>query len=103
MMNGAVQGAEATRQIVSFIRTLYEHQQFNSAGPWGDNRFLEDKNARVRGEPIGAIILNDAGQAQHVAASYRSRDSVLLVSRLVGEHFAGTPIANYFANRSDAT
>jgi hypothetical protein len=29
-----------------------------------------------------------AGQAQHIVANYRPRTTLLLVSRLVGEHFA---------------
>ena len=98
--NGAVQGAEAVRAIVTYIRTLYEHQEFNFAGPYGENGFLEDYNARVRGEPIGNVVLvtrNAAGQAQHIAANYRPRDALLLLSRLIGEHFAGTPYGEHFA------
>jgi hypothetical protein len=69
-------------------------QEFNFAGPWGDNSFLEDYTAQVRGEPIGCIALvtrNAAGQTQHIAANYRPRSSLLLLSRLLGEKFAGTP------------
>ena len=82
------------------IRTLYgDSQQFNFAGPWGDNSFLEDYTAQVRGEPIGCIALvtrNAAGQTQHLAANYRPRSSLLLLSRLLGEKLAGTPYAKYF-------
>jgi hypothetical protein len=106
LLDGAAQGAEAIRTIVVTIRTLYEHQQFNFAGPWGDSSFLEDYTAQVRGEPIGCLVLltrNGAGQAQHIAASYRPRSSLLLLSRLVGEKLAGTPYAKYFpANDHDA-
>jgi hypothetical protein len=101
LMNGAVRGTDAVRAILGFIRTLYEDQQFSFAGPYGDDRFLEVYNTRVRGEPIGSVVLvtrNAAGLAQHIAASYRPRRSVQLVSRLVGEHFAGTPLAAYFAS-----
>jgi hypothetical protein len=104
MMNGAVQGAEAALEIVAFIRTLYEDQVFEFAGPYGDDGFLEIYNARVRGEPIGAVVVvtrNAAGQAQHIAASYRPRETLLLLSRLVGEHFAGTPIGEHFATGED--
>jgi hypothetical protein len=31
-MNGVVQGAEAVRSIVTYIRTLYDDQEFNFAG-----------------------------------------------------------------------
>ena len=99
LLDGAAQGAEAVRTIVGTIRTLYEHQEFNFAGPYGDNGWLEDYTAQVGGEPIGCAVLvtsNDAGQTQHVAANYRPRSSLLLVSRLLGEKFAGTPYAQYF-------
>ena len=51
------------------------------------------------GEPIGCAVLvtsNAAGQAQHIAANYRPRSSLLLLSRLVGEKLADTPYAKYF-------
>jgi hypothetical protein len=100
MMNGAVQGPDAVLEVVGAIRTLYEHQEFIFAGPYGDDGFSEVYNARVRGEPIGAFVQvtrNAAGQAQHIAANYRPRSTLLLLSRLVGEHFAGTPIGEHFA------
>jgi hypothetical protein len=98
LLDGAAQGAEAVGTIVVTIRTLYDHQEFNFAGLYGDNG-LEDYTAQVRGEPIGCVVLvtlNAAGQAQHIAANYRPRSSLLLMSRLVGEKFAGTPFAKYF-------
>ena len=100
-MNGVVQGADAVRSIVTYIRTLYDDQEFNFAGPYGENGFLEDYTAWVRGEQLGNVVLvtrNAAGQAQHVVASYRPRTTLLLVSRLVGEHFAGTPYGEHFAS-----
>jgi len=99
LLDGAAQGAEAVGTIVVTIRTLYEHQQFNFAGPYGDNGWLEDYTAQVRREPIGCVVLvtrNGAGQAQHIAANCRPRSSLLLLSRLVGGKLAGTPYANYF-------
>jgi hypothetical protein len=101
MMDGAVQGPEAVRAIVGHIRTLYESQSFNFAGPYGDNGFIEDYSAQVRGKPIGGVVLvtrNAAGQAQHIAANYRPRSTLLLLSRLVGDHFAGTPYGEHFAD-----
>ena len=56
--------------------------------------------AAVRGEPIGCIALitrNAAGKTQHIAANYRPRSSLLLLSRLLGEKFAGTPIGEHFS------
>jgi hypothetical protein len=99
LLDGAVQGADAVRTIIGTIRTLYDRQEFNYAGPWGDNSFIEDYTAQVRGEPIGCIALitrNAAGQTQHIAANYRPRSSLLLLSRLLGEKFAGTPIGEHF-------
>jgi hypothetical protein len=104
MMNGAVRGAETVRAILGYVRSLYEDQQFSFAGPYGDDGFLEVYNTRVQGEPIGSVVLvtrNAAGEAQHIAASYRPRGSALLVSQMVGEHFVGTPIAAYFASSGD--
>jgi hypothetical protein len=59
----------------------------------------QDYTARVRGEPIGCVVLvssNAAGQTRHIAANYRPRSSLLLLSRLVGEKLAGTSYATYF-------
>ena len=103
-MNGAVQGADAVRSIVKYIRSLYEDQEFKFAGPYGENGFLEDYTARVNGEPIGNVVLvtlNAEGQAQHIVANYRPRSTLLLVSRLIGEHFAGTPYGEHFAHSGD--
>src|SRR6267143_1343065 len=94
MLDGAVQGAEAVRSVVLAIRSLYNRQDHKFAGPYSNNGFLEDYVAEVHGEPIGCVVLvtyNAAGQNQHVVASYRSRRSLLLFSRLLGEKFAGTP------------
>jgi hypothetical protein len=103
-MNGVAQGAEAVRSIVPFIRTLYDRQEFNFAGPYGENSFLEDYTAWVRGEPIGNVVLvtrNDVGQAQHVVANYRPRNTLLLLARLIGEHFSGTAYGQYFVTSGD--
>ena len=100
MLNGVVQGGDAVRSVVITIRSMYEHQVFKFAGPYGDNGFLEDYVAKVNGEPIGCVVLvtrNAAGKTQHVVASYRPLSSLLLFSRLLREKFAGTPIAEHFA------
>ena len=100
LLDGAALGPDAARTIISAIRTLYgDSQAFNFAGPYGDNRWLEDYTARVGSEPIGCAVLvtsNAAGQTQHIAANYRPRRSLLLLSQLVGEKLAGTPYAKYF-------
>ena len=99
LLDGAVQGADAVRAVIVGVRQLYGRQDFNFAGPWGDNSFIEDYTARVRGEPIGCVALvtrNAAGQTQHIAANYRPLSSLLLLSRLLGEKLAGTPIGEHF-------
>ena len=99
MLDGVVQGADAVRSVVLTIRSLYEHQEFKFVGPYGNDGFLEDYVARVNGEAIGCVVLvtrNAAGQTQQVVASYRPRTSLLLFARLLGEKFAGTPIAKHF-------
>jgi hypothetical protein len=102
MLDGVVQGAEAVRSVVLTIRSLYDRQEFKFAGPYSDNGFLEVYVAEVRGEPIGCVVLvtrNAAGQTQHVVASYRPRSALLHFSSLLGEKFAGTPIAEHFTGR----
>jgi hypothetical protein len=99
LLDGAAQGADAVRAIVGAIRTLYDKQEFNFAGPYREYDWIEDYTAHVGGEPIAAVILvtrNAAEQVEHVAANYRPRSSVLLLSRLLGEKFAGSPLAKYF-------
>ena len=101
LLDGAVQGAEAVRSIVVGIRSLYDRQEHKFAGPCGENGFLEDYIAQVRGEPIGCVVLvtrNAAGKTQRVVASYRPRSSLLLLSRLLREKFAGKPYAEQFAS-----
>ena len=98
-MDGFVQGAEAVRTVIVAIRTLYDYQEFNFAGPYGDSGWLEDYTAGVRGEPIGNVTLvtrNADGQAQNIVGNYRPRSTLLLLSRLVGQKLAGTPYAEHF-------
>jgi hypothetical protein len=102
VMNGTAHGAEVVRTILVGIRSLYEHQEFNFVGPYGDNGLLEDYTAQIRGEPISCVVLvkcNAAGKASHIVANYRPRSSLLLLSGLLGDKFAGTPVADYFATR----
>jgi hypothetical protein len=99
-MDGVVQGAEAVRNILVTIRSLYDNQEFNFVGPVGSNGFLEDYSAGVRHEPISCVVLvvrNSAEQTQRIVANYRPRSSLLLLSRLVGEKLAGTPYSEHFA------
>jgi hypothetical protein len=99
LLNGAVQGAGAVRTVIGAARRLYDRQDFTLVGPWGDNGFIEDYTAEVRGVPIGAmhlITFNDKGEAQHIVVNYRPLSSVLLFSRLLHEDLAGTPYADHY-------
>ena len=99
LLDGTVQGADAVRAVVGVARKLYDRQDVNFAGPWGDNSFIEDYTAEVDGRPLGAVHLvtfNEEGQAQHIAANYRPLSSLMLFSRLVRERLAGTPYAEHF-------
>jgi hypothetical protein len=99
MLDGAVQGADAIRALIGGVRELYDRQDVNFAGPWGDAGFIEDYTAEVRGRPLGCLHLisfNADGQAQHIVANYRPLSSGMFFSRLLRERFAGTPYAEHF-------
>ena len=99
MLDGAVQGADAIRALIGAVRQLYDRQDVNFAGPWGDNGFIEDYTAEVHGQPLGCLHLvtfNADGQAQHIAAHYRPLSSLMLFSSLLRKRFAGTPYAERF-------
>jgi hypothetical protein len=50
MLDGALRGPDAIRAVIGGVRELYDRQDFNFAGPWDDNSFIEDYTA----EPGGA-------------------------------------------------
>jgi hypothetical protein len=105
VLTGIAEGPEAVRAILGFARTLYEYQEFNYVGPYGDHGVVEDYTSVVRGEPIGSVVVvrfNEAGQAARIVVNHRPLGSVLLWSQLMGEHFAGTRYAQYFLSH-DAT
>jgi hypothetical protein len=55
-----------------------------SPAPYGDNGFLEDYTAQVprRAHRLAVLVTsNAAGHTQHIAANYRPRSSLLLMSR----------------------
>jgi hypothetical protein len=99
MLDGAVKGADAIRAVIGVVRELYDRQDVNFAGPWGDNGFVEDYTAEVDGRPLGCLHLitfNADGQTQHIAAHYRPLSSGMFFSRLLRERLAGTPCAEHF-------
>ena len=98
-MEGTAQGAETVRSIVVTARTFYDDQEFSYVGDYGDNGFLEEYSCLIRGRPTRVLVSvhrNGAGKAQQLVVLHRPRSSVLFFSRLMGEKFAGTPIAQYF-------
>jgi len=105
VLTGVLEGPEAVRAILGFARTLYDYQEFNYVGPYGDHDFVEDYTSVVRGEPIGGVVVirfNDAGQAARIVVNHRPLQAVLLWSQLMGEHFAGTAYAPYFLSHDAA-
>jgi hypothetical protein len=101
-MNGAAQGPEAVRSIITAVKSLYEYQDINFTGDYGGNFFIEDYTTQIHGKPfgvMGVVTRNAAGETQHIVVNQRPRASLLLVSRLLGEKFAGSPLAKYFAAR----
>jgi hypothetical protein len=80
-MDGFLQGADGMRTVLVYIRSLYDYQTFKFAGPCGENGWLEDYTAGVRGEPIGnftVVTRNAAGETQHIVGNYRPRSTLLL-------------------------
>jgi hypothetical protein len=105
VLNGLATGPEAVRAILGYARTLYEYQEFNYAGPYGQHDFVEDYTSVVHGEPIGSIVVirfNEAGQTARIVVNHRPLGSVLLWSKLMAEHFVATPYAQYFLNSDTA-
>ncbi|MGW4460812.1 hypothetical protein [Micromonospora sp. NPDC004704] len=103
VLNGVVRGADAVRTLLAHARTLYEYQEFVFVGDYGTNGFVEDYSSRIQGQPIGNIAViyrNERGQVQRLVMNHRPLPAVLLFSRLMGEHFEGTPYAEFFASSS---
>ena len=102
LMKDFVQGPQAVQAIVTCIRNFYERQEFSFAGLFREDIFFENYSAWFQGKRIDCIVMiirNTAGQAQHIAVSYRPLNAVLLLSRLAGEYFAGTPYSEHFADK----
>jgi hypothetical protein len=105
VLTGIAEGPEGVRAILGFARTLYDYQEFNYVGRYEDDGFVEDYTSVVHGEPIGSVVVirfNDAGQTAQIVVNHRPPGSVLLWSRLMGEHFAGTRYAQYFLSHDVA-
>jgi hypothetical protein len=105
VLTGIAQGPGAVRAILGHARALYEYQELNYVGPYGEHGFVEDYTSRVRGEPIGSVVVigfNESGQTARIVVNHRPLGAVLLWSQLMGEHFAGTEYAQYFLGHDAA-
>jgi hypothetical protein len=104
-MQGVAHGADAVRSIVVAARDEYKNQEFSFTGNFGDDGFIEEYSCEIRGEPTKVVVTvhrNAAGQTQHLVVNHRPRSSVLLFARLMGEQFAGTPLADLFISSKAA-
>lgn len=105
-MQGAAHGAEAVRAIVVAAREEYKDQEFSFTGDFGADGFIEEYTCLLRGEPTSVVVTvhrNAAGKTQRLVVNHRPRSSVLLFARLMGEKFAGTPLATLFINSESET
>ena len=98
-MQGVLHGADAVRTLVTDARKIYENQEFQFTGDFGDNGFLEEYTCQIQGQPTSVVVTvkrNAEGKAQHLVVNHRPRSSVLLFARLMGKKYEGTPMAQYF-------
>lgn len=98
-MDGTAHGADDVRFILVKAREQYEHQEFNYAGPCGDNSFIEDYSSSVRGVPTYVVVLvtfNADGQTQQLVVNHRPRSAMLNFSRVMLETFTGTRYAKHW-------
>ena len=54
-INGAAQGPEAVRSIILAVKSLYEYQDINFTGDYGDKYFIEDYTTQIQGKPFGVM------------------------------------------------
>jgi hypothetical protein len=74
VLTGIAEGPEAVRAILGVARTLYDYQEFNFVGSYGDHGFVEDYTSVVRSERIGSVVVvrfNEAGQAARIVVNHR--------------------------------
>jgi hypothetical protein len=97
--DGAIQGAKAVHEVVVAAREIYEFQEFHYAGPCGQHSFLEDYTSAVHSMPLSVVVLvtfDSAGKAKRLVVNHRPRSSVLELSRVMRERFAGTALAKHW-------
>lgn len=85
--------------MVLYARTVYEYQDFSFYCDYGNNEWIEEYTTKILRGPAGVVVTvtrNDAGQCRHLVVNHRPRSAVLNLARVMGEHFAGTPLAGLF-------
>jgi hypothetical protein len=103
-MEGAAEGPDQVRTLVTFARTVYENQEFRYTGDYGDGGYIEEYSTDIQGHPTRVVVTvarNAVGQAHRIVVNHRPRSSVLLIARICGEHFADTPLAKIFPAEGD--
>jgi len=103
-IQGVLHGAETVRRVVLDAREVYENQEIHLTADYGDHGFIEEYTCQIRGEPtsvVATVTRNAAGKAQHLVVNHRPRSSVLLFARVMGEKYAGTPLAKYFVSNPE--
>ena len=55
-MQGVLHGAEAVRTLVTDARKIYQNQQFQFTGDFGDNGFLEEYTCQIEGQPTSVVV-----------------------------------------------
>jgi hypothetical protein len=87
-----LEGVDARRRPAGPVRHSRRHRRrprscatarTSTSPARGDNGFIEDYTAEVRGTPLGCLHLvtfNADGQAQHIAAHYRPLSSLMFFS-----------------------
>jgi len=98
-MQGVLHGIQLVHKLVTDAREVYENQQFQFTGNYGENGFLEEYTCNIQGEPTRVVVTvkrNADGKAQHLVVNHRPRSSVLLFARIMGKKYADTPLARFF-------
>jgi hypothetical protein len=102
-LRGLVEGVENVKTIVAGFGELQEFQEVNYAGPCAHNCNLEDYVTEIQGQPTGVVTMtyhDDTGTVEHVIVNHRPRSAVTLVSDLLRQEFAGSPLAAHFGTAS---
>jgi hypothetical protein len=98
-MQGVLHGADCVHKLVTDARKIYENQQFQFTGNYGEDGFIEEYTCRIQGEPTSVVVVvkrNAEGKAQHLVVNHRPRSSVLLFAKLMGKKYAGTALEKLF-------